>query len=350
MFDNLNIEVLGIKIKFGKEDIMIISYYNPPDKMLSKELFTVIQDLKINYILLGDLNSKLTSIGCNKDNRNGIFLEEILNNNNCVIVNDKTHTYYPFHENYSCDILDLALCSSFLYKYIKEFVVLRESDMSSDHVPIMIILKTDNSFTSDDTRHQNTFYNYNKADWKKFKANLPSEIPEEIKSNVELLNNFVINQLQASAKISIPLKNPNKKSGLQLPAYILELIKYRKIFRKKFQTEKTTDNRQKYNSLTKLIREEINCLKNNDWKQFILRQGTNPLNTKPFWQKINSIRHNKSNNSIPTIIKDNVKYETDQDKANLFSSILKDTFSDQNDIKFDNNFRDNIEQKVKFIF
>jgi exonuclease III len=244
MFDNLNIEVLGIKIKFGKEDIMIISYYNPPDKMLSKELFTVIQDLKINYILLGDLNSKLTSIGCNKDNRNGIFLEEILNNNNCVIVNDKTHTYYPFHENYSCDILDLALCSSFLYKYIKEFVVLRESDMSSDHVPIMIILKTDNSFTSDDTRHQNTFYNYNKADWKKFKANLPSEIPEEIKSNVELLNNFVINQLQASAKISIPLKNPNKKSGLQLPAYILELIKYRKIFRKKFQTEKTTDNRQ----------------------------------------------------------------------------------------------------------
>lgn len=134
MFDNLNIEVLGIKIKFGKEDIMIISYYNPPDKMLSKELFTVIQDLKINYILLGDLNSKLTSIGCNKDNRNGIFLEEILNNNNCVIVNDKTHTYYPFHENYSCDILDLALCSSFLYKYIKEFVVLRESDMSSDHV------------------------------------------------------------------------------------------------------------------------------------------------------------------------------------------------------------------------
>jgi hypothetical protein len=96
------------------------------------------------------------------------------------------------------------------------------------------------------------------------------------------------------------------------------------------------------------VSEEINCLKNNDWKQFILRQGT--LNTKPFWQKINSIRHNNTNNSIPTLIKDNVKYDTDQDKASLFSSILKDTFSDQNDIKFDNNFRDNIEQKVKFIF
>ncbi len=75
-------------------------------------------------------------------------------------------------------------------------------------------------------------------------------------------------------------------------------------------------------------------------------QGTNPLNTKPFWQKINSIRHNKSNNSIPTIIKDNVKYETDQDKASLFSSTLKDTFSDQTVIKLDNNFRDNIEQKI----
>jgi hypothetical protein len=200
---------------------MIISYYNPPDKILSKELFTVIQDLKINYILLGDLNSKLTSFGCNKDNRNGLFLEEILNNHNCVIVNDKTHTYYPFHENYFSDILDLALCSSLLYKYITELVVLRDSDMSSDHVPIMIMLKYDNSFSSDDTRHQNTFYNYNKAVWKIFKANLPTEIPEEIKSNVELLNNFVINQLQASAKISIPLKKSTKKRRVAAsPLYI----------------------------------------------------------------------------------------------------------------------------------
>ncbi len=62
MFDNLNIEVLGLKIKFGKEDIMIISNYNPPEKMLSKKLFSVVQDLKIIYMLLGDLNSKLRSL------------------------------------------------------------------------------------------------------------------------------------------------------------------------------------------------------------------------------------------------------------------------------------------------
>jgi hypothetical protein len=84
------------------------------------------------------------------------------------------------------------------------------------------------------------------------------------------------------------------------------------------------ESKREYNFLTKIVREEINELKNRDWGCFIKKQDANPLNTKPFWQKINTLRGKAKSNSIPTLLKDNNKYETDDEKANLFADILRD--------------------------
>ena len=51
-------------------------------------------------------------------------------------------------------------------------------------------------------------------------------------------------------------------------------------------------------------------------------------------------------NSIPTLCKDNNKYETDNEKANLFADILKNTFCDTNDSGFDSNFKLKVESVI----
>ena len=48
-----------------------------------------------------------------------------------------------------------------------------------------------------------------------------------------------------------------------------------------------------YNYLTDVIRVEKNTLKNKEWLDFLDKQGKNPLNAKPFWQRINKLKGNK---------------------------------------------------------
>jgi exodeoxyribonuclease-3 len=304
IFDHLNLETVAIKIKIQKLEMMIVSYYNPPSSSLAKEIFEIASQSKINFIICGDLNAKTISIGCNQNNTNGSILEEIMNENDCIIANDSTHTYYSFRDkniNYQSDILDLIICSSNLYTKIKDYSVLINEDMTSDHLPIMLSL---NSQMLIKTKAPKFVYNFNKADWCKFKQLLPHKAPDHILKDVELLNEYIRDQLLLAAENSIPKKNQNE-TRKSLPAYILELIKTRKIYRKKYQKEKILEYRTKYNQLTKIIRDEIDSFKNKDWLEFINKQGSNPLNTKPFWQKLNKIRQKRSDASLPTLIKDN---------------------------------------------
>jgi ribosome-binding factor A len=53
------------------------------------------------------------------------------------------------------------------------------------------------------------------------------------------------------------------------------------------------------------------------------------------------LRGNTKSSTIPTLIISNVKYENDQQKADLFISYLKETFSTTNDQNFDKRFNEN---------
>ncbi len=89
---------------------------------------------------------------------------------------------------------------------------------------------------------------------------------------------------------------------------------------------KIEENKKIFNLLTKAKREEINKLKNNQWREFIKKQGNNPLNSKPFWQRLNKLKGKKINKTIPILKKDGNIIEQDDEKANLFSNILNSSF------------------------
>jgi hypothetical protein len=113
------------------------------------------------------------------------------------------------------------------------------------------------------------------------------------------------------------------------------------------KSNKNEENKKMYNILTKTIRKEIDSLKDNEWQSFLEKQGKNPLNSKPFWQRLNKLKGIKTNKNIPTLKKDHQIYEKEDEKANSFAEILKKTFSDQNDEKFNEHHKEKIEQTIK---
>ena len=61
--DHLNLELISIKIEINGIEIILFSYYNPPDQTVSEEIFNILAQNKESYIIIGDLNSKSKSYG-----------------------------------------------------------------------------------------------------------------------------------------------------------------------------------------------------------------------------------------------------------------------------------------------
>jgi hypothetical protein len=223
--------------------------------------------------------------------------------------------------------------------------------MTSDHVPILVEIQNNKIGKKKDEYSSKKTYNFNKANWEMFQQNLPENVQPNIVDDVEKLNNFIVQCLLQAADNSIPTiyKNDKHKHSKSLPSFIIQLIESRKVYRKEMmkKSNKNEENKKMYNILTKTIRKEIDSLKDNEWQSFLEKQGKNPLNSKPFWQRLNKLKGIKTNKNIPTLKKDHQIYEKEDEKANSFAEILKKTFSDQNDEKFNEHHKEKIEQTIK---
>ena len=266
---------------------------------------------------------------------------------NITILNNKEKTYSNFSTG-TKEVLDIVLCSPDINTKFTEFKVLHNFDMNSDHLPIKLIFQLKNKLTEHNANQHNEL-NLNKADWSKFKDNLPTSIPHFNENYINQLNNYITRSLIEAAEKAIPKKKAyNYKETL--PDEILLMIKYRKTARKRAQKAKATErDKAIFNNINKLIKSEIVAYKNQKWSNFLESLGKNPVSTRPFWQKINKIRNknqNKKSEKIPSLNFNNTIYTTNDEKANIFGSILEQTFKDSNDEKFNKEFEQMIKQKV----
>jgi exonuclease III len=341
--DHLNLEICTIKINIDNRIILVIGYYNPAGKIVSKDLFNYLEMNNLSYIIGGDLNSKTHSIGCKGQNKSGEMLDSILSEFNSQVV----YNTQPTHRNLITkeeDILDLFVISSDNYRLAHEFKVHKDFDMTSDHYPIELKLNASNLLLNNNKNKFN--YNLAKADWNKYKSNLPSFVPSEYLTSPDSLNAFITESILKAADQSIPIKN--NKYNNNLPQYIVDLIKLRRQAKNRAFKTKNLKDKQRANLLTKLVRDEIAANENQEWQSFIEKHKHNPLKSRPFWQKIKKAnnKEDSASSTIPTLTHLDKKIEGDLDKANLFSSILRCTFSDSNDEKFDSKFKDTINEKV----
>ena len=127
-------------------------YINHPITHFQTELFKEIKQKFKNFIIGGDLNSKLIEYGNNKNNSDGLILNNNLETCNCSIVNDKTPTYHEPRQNEEQykEILDLFICSDNLIKSINHFYVNSESELLIDlkhHCPIELKVSSNHKQT-----------------------------------------------------------------------------------------------------------------------------------------------------------------------------------------------------------
>jgi hypothetical protein len=143
--------------------------------------------------------------------------------------------------------------------------------------------------------------------------------------------------IHCGVEISIPLKK-NKVFRFYLPKSILDLIRMKRKWRRKYKETKKDEHKKEYNKYAHLVRVEIIKHRNNNWEAFLEKIGTShPCSTKTFWLCINKFRMKKKS-SIPTLTVNGKNYSTDSEKGMLFSKILADTFSEDPNIKNDKKF------------
>lgn len=231
-FDDLNLELIAIRLNFEQTSLVVVTYYNPPDKTLCTELFHRLSQKFKFFLLLGDLNAKSTLLDSNNSNNNGDILNEIILNTNTLILNNSDFTHRSF-SGLTESVLDIILCSSELYEFLMDFKVLYQWEMHSDHFPVSISLNKTNArlesniISTSACKKSATNFNFKKADWEIFRKNLPSTFPVEIENDVDKLNAFIVDSLLIAAKKAIPQVKV-KQNRKTLSECIVYMIKLRK--------------------------------------------------------------------------------------------------------------------------
>ena len=325
-----NLDNIGVRVETKDICFNLISLYAPA-ATLNTETIKKYSELGPELFILGDLNSKTPTVGCKTLDYNGKVLDEILSSDlDLCILSDHSPTYFKFNSNYS-EILDLMLSSTKLANKISHFEVLTDSLMGSDHAPIMCILSLNKSFRIHAKTPEPRF-NFSKADWKKYGQALDaliSELDLENCSNIENIQELFSSLIINAADSSIPkFTNTLLKS---YPSHIIELINNRREIRKNKKgkgLEMRSVLNTEYNRLTGLLKKAVKDYTERRWSNFLGKLGPYPASSSIFWQIINKARTQKKSSSIPTLIVDNKKYESDEDKANLFAKVLGETFTE----------------------
>jgi len=352
IFDKLNIEIIAIKIKFSNTELIVVSYYNPPEVKLCSEVWEELEKNSLSYLVCGDLNARSQILGGQKTNKNGKVLEEILENSNAIVLNEKNKPTFFKSQNdqFYQEVLDYFICSSSIFQNSSKVKVHYKSEVHSDHHPISVSLIGELQTPYIRSVKQN--YILKKANWTLFKSELETIVRnsdvENISKDFNRLSKFITNSIQNSADRAIP-KNSGKVFSNKLPSSVLNLIKERKFLKKQIFKKGNIELKPKLNKLSKEIKSEIQKVRSEQWEKFLEKCGRNKTSSIPFWRKINQVRSKKQKQkSYPNFIYNNKTFESNINKANLFGEILSNSF--KNEYQIDSMIEQEIENTNRTFF
>ena len=134
---NTNLQAVAVKVTALKT-ITLCSVYLPPRNHFNfnpKDLQNVIDQLPSPFILMGDFNGHHTLWGCEDVNNRGQQLEDLILQNDLILFNDKSHTYFHSASGTFTSI-DLTLSSPSLFLNFSWKV--GSDPCGSDHFPILL--------------------------------------------------------------------------------------------------------------------------------------------------------------------------------------------------------------------
>lgn len=155
------IRAISTKIKSNITFTVINAYISPKDTITEHELHQLISNFNEAVLLLGDFNAWSPLWGSPSFNKAGRIVTNFIQNNNLLLLNDKSPTHFSTRQTLTH--LDLSICHPPLN--IASTWEVADELHGSDHFPITVKLFN----TSSSRPNTNKFFRYklDSADWEK---------------------------------------------------------------------------------------------------------------------------------------------------------------------------------------
>lgn len=296
-----------IRIFSDTQDIIVGSIYCSPLRKCAerKSDYQKLLSRPGPFVLAGDFNAKHKAWNNDKNNSSGLSLLKLANENLCDLhFTDKPTTIPPRGQP---SFLDIVVSKN--VAGISKPVII--NDLSSDHVPITFEIPINVQPT-----RTLKIPNYAKANWKKFKAKISSDIVKlpilqpksinEIDANISIFNEIV----NKASRDSIPLKRPYE-FRYKLSQNVQELIRDRNFIRRHIARYPIL--KSEFNRLNRDLKKEINLMNQANWNDKLSSLKTEDCSlyalAKSIKRKRVSIPPLKNTNSGEIVFADKEKAE-----------------------------------------
>ena len=297
------------------ERIRIVSFYNPPNRLLLTDDLKALLDSQLPTIMAGDFNAKHQKWNSSRANRNGLELQEFLEKEPYTLHVDAPDTP-TFYHNYipDCqDVLDIALFKNFQGGY----AITNLYELSSDHNPVLLVLNLSGSPLAAPIRCR--------TDWTKFREAVESSIsvpvelngPAELEAAVARFTSEISEAVNANSTPIAPGAEPF------VPSAIRQLIRDRNRAKRYWQKYGYPSDKKEANRLDREVKKALAEFRNEQWSSKIASLSTRD---NSIWKLAKSLRSKRD--TIPPIRRpDGSVAVSPVEKAEAFADGLEEQFT-----------------------
>ena len=314
-----HMEATAIQLNINKESIVLISVYNPPGKIIERDLDLLIATGH-KVILAGDFNAKHVTWRARQNNAAGQSLLNHYYKNNYIISAPSQPTHFPDRNPAGAEILDFAILSNVLSRHSVRTL---GSLSTSDHNPVLLSIRGP---VEPDEIKQN--FIYREANWELFQNYLVNNLNTQClegncsKSEIDVAVKHLTDILNRATLYAVPLRRKTFKS-MQIAASTRVLIQKRNRLRTQWQRTRDITLRPLINSLKEQIDSAIKEQLSNTWQKTL--QGLDTNNMRDTWRITKSLTN--TNFNIPPLTINGKTVTETQEKVNAFADTLEQIFT-----------------------
>lgn len=308
---NIAIENCRIRLEDGS---LVIAAYKPPNSKLKSEDLKILFDHDHSVLLMGDLNSKNSSWGCNSTNQAGKTLKEYIDGNDVLLHVPNSSTYF----GHSCrpDILDIAMTKNVTVNSTIEVI----ADLSSDHNPILFNILTENTRLGRKEKRKTNWIAYHyflKLNSTELKTmNNIEDIDVEVET---LTSELTTAREQCSRTVA-------SKTLFDLPNDIKEMLRVKRKAQRIYQRTLAPSDKLLATRLTNQLRRKLRDFKNEKWEETMSKFNDDHTGVWKFIRKLG-----KQEKQIPPINGSHGVAYSDEEKAEAFADSIEHQCSVEDD-------------------
>merc|ERR1712055_348927 len=224
----------------------------------------------------------------------GQTVEQFILDNDLNILDENEHTYEKISNDgtmYKSPI-DLTLITPDLQPDL-DWTTHEDDSGGSDHLPIKIDINKSYDFSIF------TKWNFNKADWEKYRDRAVFTKPIEDFPNAQSIADYIVETLNSAGEIAIPkiTIGPDKPPKPWWNSACKRAVQNKKKAYRKLQRAPNIENRIEFNKANAISVKTIRQSKQDHWNKF-LESINSYTSAKEVWSKIQAIKGKNKNKSV----------------------------------------------------